>query len=576
MMRTTAKQALMEILRAEGVEYVFGIPGATEIHFMDAVEAAEDIRYVLGLQEVVCAGMAEGYARASGSPGVLNLHTAPGLAAATPLLYNAQLGRVPLVVTVGQNDSRLLQRDPHLSGDIVGIGKIFAKWSTEVTHPEDVPVAMGRAFKMALQPPTGPVVVSLPQDVLQREFDFTAAAPTPLYTRLRADPAALRAALDILADADNPLLLVESGIARSGALAEIVDLAELVGARVYQNWMADVNFPVGHPQYLGDLDLITPQAHEALTAADVLVGVGCSLFAEGFFDPDAPALSHLKIIHIDDDPWELGKNLPTRCAIQGDIKSVLAELNEALRETLAVHGGSPGAHPVAAGAAGGSPFAAGLARAAQRRAAIAREKKAMDAGVEARTAAEKDLTPISISRLMTEIAAVATPNTLVVDECWSSSGTLRHILQPSVPGTYFRSRKGGSIGWGIPGALGVQLGAPDKQVLAVVGDGGGAWSMQGLWTAARYRIPVTFVITNNATYGQVKLVRRVVLGDYPLDEKHEGMELDTPVMDFSLLARSLGVRSERLSDPDRLRSALREALASGEPRLIEALVRPPS
>ena len=113
---------LVDLLREEGVEYVFGIPGATEIQFMDALEQASDIRYMLGLHEVVCAGMAEGYARATGRPGFLNLHTAPGLAAASPLLYNAQLGHVPLVVTVGQNDTRLLQRDPHLTGDIVGMG----------------------------------------------------------------------------------------------------------------------------------------------------------------------------------------------------------------------------------------------------------------------------------------------------------------------------------------------------------------------------------------------------------------------------------------------------------------------
>jgi benzoylformate decarboxylase len=568
MTRTTAKRALMDILRAEGVEYVFGIPGATEIHFMDALEGAGDIRYVLGLQEVVCAGMAEGYARATGKAGFLNLHTAPGLAAATPLLYNAQLGHVPLVVTVGQNDSRLLQRDPHLSGDIVGMGKIFAKWSTEVAHPEDVPTAIRRAFKMAMQPPTGPVVVSLPQDVLQQEFDFADTPGTPVYSRLRPDPAAVRCAVDILREAENPLLLVESGVARSGALAEVVEFAELAGARVYQNWMADVNFPVSHPQYLGDLDLITPQAHAALKAADVLIGVGCSLFAEGFFDPDFPSLSHLKVIHIDDNPWELGKNLPTHCAVEGDVKSVLVELNAALREAVA-GGEAPGTGAARA-------RTAGLDQAAERRAAAALEKAAGDEALQARISAEKDLTPISISRLMTEIAAVTTPDTVIVDECWSSSGTLRQILRPSLPGSYLRSRKGGSIGWGIPGALGVQLGAPEKQVLAVVGDGGAAWSMQGLWTAARYRIPVTFVITNNATYGQVKLVRRVVLGSYPLDEKHQGMELDAPVMDFSLLARSLGVRSERVTDPGRLGAALRDALGSGEPRLMEVLVRPPA
>jgi len=173
---------------------------------------------------------------------------------------------------------------------------------------------------------------------------------------------------------------------------------------------------------------------------------------------------------------------------------------------------------------------------------------------------------------MTEIASATTPDTVIVDDCWSSSGVLRQIVAPSRPGRYFRSRKGGSIGWGLPGALGVKLGLPRKQVVAVLGDGSAAWSMQGLWTAARYRIPVTFVITNNATYGQVKVVRRLVLGDYPLREKHEGMELDRPVMDFTLLAKSLGVESERVADPDRLGPALRRAVGSGEARLVEVMV----
>ncbi len=186
MTKTTGKRAMVELLRREGVEYVFGIPGATEIHFMDALEDAPEIRYILGLHEVVCAGMAEGYARATGKPGFLNLHTAPGLAAATPMLYNAQTGGVPLVVTAGQNDSRLLQRDPHLTGDIVGIGRPFCKWSTELIHAEDLPTAIRRAFKMAMQPPKGPVLVSVPQDVLAREFDFEDQPNTVAYPEVAA------------------------------------------------------------------------------------------------------------------------------------------------------------------------------------------------------------------------------------------------------------------------------------------------------------------------------------------------------------------------------------------------------
>lgn len=551
MATTTGKRALVEILRSEGVEYVFGIPGATEIQFMDALEEASDIRYILGLQEVVCAGMAEGYARASGKVGFLNLHTAPGLGAATPMLYNAQLGKVPLVVTVGQNDTRLLQYDPHLSGDIVGIGKPHVKWSTEVVHAEDIPTVMQRAFKMATQAPTGPVLVSIPQNVLEQELDFHEGPSTAVYSRLRPDPAVMERAVALLADAARPVILVESGVTRSDALAEVVRLAELTGSRVFQHWMADVNFPVTHPQYLGDLDPTGPEAFEILQDADVLVGVGCSLFTHGFVHPKGPVLLNTRLIHIDDDPWELGKNLPTDCAIQGDVKAVLLELNETLAASQ-----SPG----------------NKRQVADRASQVGRQKAAADAALESRWIAEKDQVPISISRLMAEVRELMGPDVVIVDECWSSSPTLRGMLPLNEPNSFYRSRKGGSIGWGLPGAMGVKLGRPDKEVVALLGDGSAAWSIQGLWTAARYQIPVTFVITNNGVYRQVKLVRKAVLGDYPLDEKHEGMELDSPVIDFHLLAEAMGVESRRVARPEDLGEALGDAVGSGSPHLVEVMV----
>jgi benzoylformate decarboxylase len=529
--RATAKQALLDIYRDEGVEYVFGMREPAQIHATDALDLVSDIRYVLGLDEVVCAGMAEGYARASGRPGVLDLHTSLGLVAATPPLYGARLGRVPLVVIVGLRASRSLQSDPHLSGAIGGVGSLFAKWSTQVAYAADVPTALRRAFKMAMQPPRGPVVVALPQDVLKEEFDYDPAPSTPVFAGLRPDPAGVERAIILLGQAESPLLLVDSGVARSGAVAEAVEFAELTGARVYQTGMADVDFPVAHPHYLGDLDLLAPQARAALAAADLLIGVGCSLFAEGFFAPAAPSLAKVKVLQIDDDPWELSKNLPTDCAIQGDIKASLAELNATLRAR-----------------------AAGQGRAAARRAAIATEKAALAAAAEARDAAEREFRPISVSRLMSEVAGVAGPETITVDECGSFSETLRRILRPSLPGTYQRSRTDGSLGWGIPAALGAQLGAPNRRVLAVVDKAAGASSLPGLRTAARYRIPLTVVIANDAT---------------------NGAEVEALPVDFSLLARSCGVGSERVTDPAWLNGGLAEALASGEPRLLEVLVQPP-
>ena len=547
----TGKKALIELLRREGVEYVFGIPGATEILFMDALEQAPDIRYILGLHEVVCTGMAEGYARASGKVGFLNFHTGPGVAAALPLLYNAQLGRVPLVVTAGQNHTRLLQYDPHLSGDIVGMGKIYTKWCTEIVHGEDIPATIQRAFKMAMQPPTGPVLVSIPQNVLEQHLDFRYKPNTIVYPRLRPDKAGLGLALEILQEAKRPFILVESGVARCDALDEVVRFAELTGSRVYQAWMSDVNFPVTHPQYLGDLDPTSPQAKDVLKDMDVLIGIGCPLFGQAFFNPEPTLPPNIRIIQIDENPWEIGKNFPVDCGIQGDIKAVLAELNESIENRIPSRVRE---------------------EARERAKEIAQEKSKRDGQLKIQIENEKDRVPISISRLMTEIRGAMTPDTVIVDECWSSSGMLRQVLDLTKHKTFFRSRNGGSIGCGLPGALGVKLGLPDKEVVAVVGDGCAAWSIQSLWTAARYRIPVTFVITNNATYRQVKLVRKIVLGDYPLNEKHEGMELDDPVINFSMLAQSMGVKGEAVKDPRDLGRALKAAIGSGEPRLVEVFV----
>ena len=547
----TGKKALVELLRQEGVKYVFGIPGATEILFMDALEEVPDIQYILGLHEVVCVAMAEGYARASGKVGFLNLHTGPGVAAALPMLYNAQLGGVPLVVTAGQNHTRLLQYDPHLSGDIVGMGKIYTKWSTEIVHAEDIPATIQRAFKMSMQPPTGPVLVSLPQNVLEQQFDFNYKPNTLVYRRLRPDKEALDAALEILRKAKNPLILVESGVTRCDALEEVIQFAELTGSRVYQSWMSDVNFPVTHPQYLGDLDPAGPQGKSVLKEVDVLIGIGCSMFGQGFFNPEPTLPPNIKTIHMDENPWEIGKNFPVECGIQADIKAALTELNESLKS-----GTSSKMREEARARAGG----------------IAQEKSRRDDQFKKQIEEEKNNLPISISRLMMEIKDAISPDTVIVDECWSSSGMLRQVLNFTQAKTLFRARKGGSIGWGLSAALGVKLGLPDQRVVAVSGDGSAAWCMQGFWTAARYRIPVTFVITNNATYRQVKLVRKIVLGDYPLNEKHEGMELDGPVIDFAMLAKSMGVKGETVKRPDELSRALRTAISSGEPRLVEVFV----
>lgn len=543
----TGTRVLMELLRNERVEYIFGIPGATEVLFMDALEDYPEMKYVLGLHEVIVVGMAEGYSRTSGRAGVINLHTGSGLAAAMPMLHNAHLGGVPLVITAGQQDSRLLLQEPSLSGDLVRMAGQFAKWSTEVLFAEDIPLAMRRAFKVAMHPPAGPVFVSLPQDVLGKSINFEYTPGTPPHPRLRPDQGAVNTAVELLAAAGKPAIIVGSGIAQDDALSEVVKLAELTGARVYQPWMSDVNFPVSHPQYLGDLNTGSAGTIELLKSVDVLVAVGVPLFKQPFYLPQPLISASTRVIHVDNNPWEIGKNFPVAAGIEGSIKVSLTEMTVALQKRMT----APARQ-------------AAMARAGE----IAREKEKITGAFLEKARQERDKKPISITRLVQELRDALKPGTVVVDDCWSCSAMLRRGIDFTEPGSFQRSRYGGSIGWGMSGAIGVKLAAPESPVVAVVGDGSAMWSIQSLWTAAHYDVPVTYVICSNACYNQVRIMKNLIMGDKARG-RYLGTDLDNPRIDFCQLSRAMGVRSEKVEQPEELRGALRSALESDKPALVE-------
>jgi benzoylformate decarboxylase len=548
-MKMTGREALMELFLNEGVQYIFGIPGATEVLFMDVLEDHPEINYILGLHEVVALGMAEGYARTSGQVAVVNLHTGAGVAAAMPMLFNARLNRAPLVVTAGQQDTRLLMQEPALAADLLGMAQPLTKWSTEVLYAADIPLAIQRAFKVAAHPPAGPVFVSLPQDVLDQNIDFEYTPRGPSLTRLRPDREAISRAVELLLTAQTPAIIVESGIAKSGALAEAVELAELIGAPVYDPWMADVNFPGSHPQYLGDLNLATPQTREMLQAVDVLIAIGVPLFRQPLYFSKPLLTTKTKVIQIHDDPWEIGKNFPVAAGIEGDIKMSLTELNDALRKSMPAR----------------------ARKAAEIRAQqIAKEKqKTIDAFVE-KAREERDHVPIAPSRLMQELRDSLKPGTVIVDDCWSCSPILRRTIDFKEPQSFQRTR-GGSIGWGMPGSLGVKLACPERPVIGVIGDGSSMWSIQSLWTAAHYDIPVTYLICSNASYCQVKLMKTLLMGE-KAKGRYLGMDLDEPRIDFCQLAQAMGVHGQKVERPEQLREVLDSVLGLGKPAVVEVLI----
>jgi benzoylformate decarboxylase len=535
-MRTS--EALMHIFHAEGVEYVFGLPGSTETRFMDSLEDHPEIKYILGLHECISAGIAVGYARASGKVGVVNLHTFVGLGGAMATLLDAQRGGIPLIVTAGQGDTNTAIREGGLSADLVSLGKTFTKWSTEVSHAANLALIMRRAFKVATQPPTGPVFVSLPQNVMGESLDFEYIANPPLtFSRRRPDQESIERAADLLARAKKPVVMLGPSVAKNQAIPEAVELIELIGAPVFASGMSsDTLFPTTHRQFMG-VNTGSPDIRRLLEGVDATVAIGTQ------------AAAARNVIHIDNDPWELGKNDPIAAAIEGDIKLSLAELNSALKKRMSSED----------------------RRAAQSRADnIAGEKEKLKTSWLVQAEKEKNNVPIAASRLGRELAGALKPGTVIVDESWShSTAILQHLDFPE-PNRYFRHR-GVSIGQGMPLALGVQLAMPDKQVVALIGDGSAAWSCQSLWTAAHYDIPVKFIIIHNASYRLVKMNKMRQLGEQ-VKNKSLGLDLEDPIIDYSQMAKAMGIKGQRVDQPDKLEKALKSVLDSAKPELIEVPV----
>ncbi len=551
MAKMSGKQALMEQLVAEGVKYVFGNPGTSEQPFMDIVQDYPQIQYVLALQEATALGMADAYAWASGRPAFVELHIAPGLGNAMGMLYNSYCAGTPLVVYAGQHEARGVIQEILLAADLVSIARPVTKWSVEVQNAADIPIILRRAFKVAAEPPRGPVFISIPLNVMDQTAEMAIAAATYSRWRVRPDPQAVAEAADLLAAAQSPVMVCGDGLALSGALEEAVQLAELIGAQVYSSFSAELAFPTDHPLYQGLVNIIREAGlRSQLAAADVLFIIGAPAFRVVYSMPEPPFPAQTKIVQIDANPWELAKNWPATLAIVADPQMGLRDLLQVLPSRL-----SEAAHQAAA---------------ARLRAARQQKEQARESFEEA-ARSTRDAVPIAVSRLMKELADCLEPGTVVYDEAITTSVHLSHYLKFNQPGTYFNC-PGGGLGAGLPGALGVKLARPDSPVLAVVGDGAALYTIQALWTAAHYHIPVTYVICNNQSYRILKLNMLEYLGEAMAGRKFIGMDLVDPVLDFGQIARAFGIRGQRVERPEELGPALRSALRSGEPSLVDVVI----
>jgi len=542
------KIALLELLKQEGVRVMFGNPGTTELPLMDAFAAERDIRYVLALQEAPAMGMADGYAQASGRLACVNLHAAPGLGNAMGMLYDAQKAGAPIIVTAGQHEQRFNFTEPLLWADLPVVARPFVKWSEEVRRLADLPRAIHRAAKTALAPPTGPVFLSLPGDILTDSEDLDLGSPTRVATGIRGDASAIAAAAQLMAKAKSPVIIAGDAVPQGDALAELVAFAEALAAPVYDEGMATrAMFPSSHPLYRGALVRLPAAIRGMLEQHDLLVSIGADLFTLSLPDEVDSMPEGMRVVHLDTNPWELGKNYPAEVAILGDPKSTLPEMTAALLK----------ARPAA--------------EVAQRLAHARAEGISSLARLNANAEALAERHPIHPLALMQAIGRVLPDDAVVIDETVSSGNGLRRFLKSDDAQSFFGMR-GGGIGWGLPAAIGARLALPDRPVVALIGDGSAMYTIQGLWTAAREKLRMVFVIINNYSYRILKQRTNAMKGLAAQADLYVGMDLDRPRVDFVSVARGLGLTAHRASTLSDVRDLLEAALSHDGPTLLDVEV----
>jgi benzoylformate decarboxylase len=551
MTRLAGRQAMIEQLITEGVQYVFGNPGTTEQGFMDALQDYPQLKYILSLQESVAIGVADGYARASGTPSFLQLHIMPGLGNAMGMLYNSCRVRTPMVIYAGQHPQRGNSQEPILAGDLVRLAEPLTKSAVEAQDAAEVPILLRRAFKTAMEPPRGPVFLSVPTNVMDEEADVDIVPSAPALSRVQPDAETVERVAGLLIEARSPFIICGDGVGNAGGQSELVQLAETLGARVHSAFCAELPFPSAHPLYGGLLNVVSaPGLKGQLAAADLIFAVGTPVLPLLFPLDECPFPDAARVIHVDLEAREIGKNWPVDIGIAADPRLTMAAIIEALKRKMTDE----------------------QRQAARERAGfVAAISQQMLQAMESAARSRWDSVPISAGRMMNELGEAMLPDTVLFDESITTGGYLMRYLRFDEAGRHYRAA-GGGLGPGMPNPIGIKLARPERPVLSVVGDGSALYTIQALWTAAHHRIPVTWVIANNRSYRILKLNMLEYLGEGAAGRRFVEMDLDDPALDFSAIARAFGVDAVRVEHPDEVGDAVREAQKANEPRLIDVVI----
>lgn len=550
----TGNQKIIEQFLADGMDHMFGNPGTVEQGFLDAVEEYPEMKYILTLQESIAVMAADGYARATQKPTLVQLHSSPGIGNAVGALYQAKRGHAPLVVIGSDAGTRYMNMDAQMANDLVGMMAPVTKYSTMVHSSKSVLRTLRRAIKIAATPPMGPVYVCLPMDVLD-ELNDEEVIPTHIpSTRVLPSAELINDMADALLASQKPMIFVGDGVAYSGAIPELTAVAELLGAEVYGVEFGDLVMDNSHPLYQGTTGHMFGEYSKPITTkGDVNLVVGTYMVPEVFPDLGEIYAPDAKVIHIDLNAYEIAKNHRVDIGVVGDPKLSLEALYDVLNDRI-----TPAQKEKAA------------ARieeiTAQKNKKIAAELQA-DLG-------RKGNHPLQMAQFSSALAEKLPADTIVFDEALTSSPAVTRYIVPKVAGNYFVTR-GGSLGVGFPGAIGAKLANPEKTVIGFSGDGGSMYTIQALWSAVRHNTGAKFVVCNNGSYKLLQLnidvywqEREIPKHDHPLS-----FDLSYPAIRFDLLAQSMGVDAVRVEKEEEIASAIERMLADDKPFLIDLVLQ---
>jgi benzoylformate decarboxylase len=550
----TGGELMVAQAKAAGVEYLFTNPGSFEVGFFDAFSDTPGMQLIMGLHEGVVTSTADGYHRVSRKPALVNVHVIAGTAQMAGQLYNASCDGSAIVVTAGLNDNELWSDNailgPRPGYDQKDVNRQFTKISWESREPKNLALMLRRAFKVATTEPGGPVYLATASYALEGKAkgDIIPADRFMIRGRIRADEKALEETARLLIEASRPLIVVGDGVWKSGAQQELLDLSEQLGLPVAGGFQGFQNFPVHHPHYLGRY---SARSEYVKKGVDLILCVGSQDFG-GRSIPDNPEVpSNATIVRIGLDTSSMSRNYATDLALVADVKGTLEDLGTAIKSMITKEKSAALAKP--------------------RSEEVLAFSSARKARAEKAAQANFGKNPIHPDELGAIFAKTIDPNAIFVSENLTGKHDFFPFgFRPDEPMWLYNT--GYSLGWGVGASTGAKLAAPDRQVVCSIGDGSLMYSASGLWTQARYSVPVLTVVWNNKNYQTVRRSYERYKGKMAASGHYVGMYLGDPDIDFAKLAESQGVPGEKVEQGHELEAALQrgmDATRSGSPYLID-------